>query len=137
MGELIATNETILVVGGGISGITAAIEAAECGKQVILIEKTPSIGGRVSQLYRYFPKMCFPSCGLEINLRRIKANKNVRIITMAEVADVGGEAGNYTVSVKISPRHVNENCTACGECEAAVQSEFDDEYHLNLKKRKA
>ncbi len=136
MGELIATNETILVVGGGISGITAAIEAAECGKQVILIEKTPSIGGRVSQLYRYFPKMCFPSCGLEINLRRIKANKNVRVLTMAEVVDVSGETGNYKVSIKVSPRYVNENCTACGECETAVESEFDDEYHFNLKKRK-
>ena len=67
--------------------MTAAIEAAECGKQVILIEKNPYSGGRVSQLYRYFPKMCFPRCGLEINLHRFKANKNVRVLTMAEVTD--------------------------------------------------
>ena len=75
MSEVIATNQTILVVGGGISGMTAAIEAAECGKQVILVEKNPSIGGRVSQLYKYFPKLCMPSCGLEINLRRLKAKQ--------------------------------------------------------------
>ena len=56
MSEVIATNQTILVVGGGISGMTAALEAAECGKQVILVEKNPSIGGRVSQLYKYFPQ---------------------------------------------------------------------------------
>ena len=57
MADIIATNETILVVGGGISGMTAAIEAAECGKQVILVEKNPAVGGRVSQLYKYFPKL--------------------------------------------------------------------------------
>ncbi len=60
MSDVIATNQTILVVGGGISGVTAAIEAAECGKQVILVEKNPSLGGRVSQLYKYFPKLCHP-----------------------------------------------------------------------------
>ena len=81
MSEVIATNQTILVVGGGISGMTAAIEAAECGKQVILLEKNPSLGGRVSQLYKYFPKLCHPTCGMEINLRRIKANKNLRVMT--------------------------------------------------------
>ena len=70
----IATNQTILVVGGGISGMTAALEAAECGKQVILVEKTPVLGGRTARLYRYFPKMCHPTCGLEINLPRIKQN---------------------------------------------------------------
>ena len=85
MSEVIATNQTILVVGGGISGMTAALEAAECGKQVILVEKNPSIGGRVSQLYKYFPKLCHPKCGLEINLRRIKANRNLRVMAMTEV----------------------------------------------------
>ena len=52
MTEVVATNQTILVVGGGISGMTAALEAAECGKDVVLVEKTPSLGGRVSMLYR-------------------------------------------------------------------------------------
>ncbi|MDH5230884.1 MAG: FAD-dependent oxidoreductase [Gammaproteobacteria bacterium] len=136
MGDVIATNQTILVVGGGISGISAAIEAAECGKQVILLEKSPSLGGRVSQLHKYFPKLCFPSCGIEINLRRIKANKNLRVITMAEVAKVTGDAGNYSVEVKIAPRFVNEKCTACGDCSNAVESEFDDEFNYGLKQRK-
>jgi quinone-modifying oxidoreductase subunit QmoA len=136
MSEAIATNQTILVVGGGISGMTAALEAAECGKQVILLEKNPSVGGRVSQLYRYFPKLCHPTCGLEINLRRMKANKNLRLLTMAEVSSVSGEAGDYTVKVKLAPRYVNENCTACGECGNAVEAEFDDEFNYGLGKRK-
>lgn len=82
MSASIATNQTILVVGGGISGMTAALEAAECGKQVILAEKLPTLGGRTALLYRYFPKMCHPVCGLEINLRRLKGNRNLRVITM-------------------------------------------------------
>jgi len=136
MSEIVATNQTILVVGGGISGMTAAIEAAEVGKQVIVIEKRASIGGRVSQLYKYFPKLCFPTCGLEINQRRMNANKNITVVTMAEVTGLQGEAGNYTATVKISPRYVNANCTACGACGDAVESEFDNEFNYNMDKRK-
>lgn len=136
MSDVIATNQTILVVGGGISGMTAALEAAECGKQVILLEKSPALGGRVSQLYRYFPKLCHPTCGLEINNRRIKGNKNLRIITMAEVASISGDAGNYSVKVKVSPRYITENCTACGECGKVVETEFDDDFNYGLGKRK-
>ncbi|MEW8118980.1 MAG: FAD-dependent oxidoreductase [Candidatus Thiodiazotropha sp.] len=136
MTEVIATNETILVVGGGISGMTAALEAAETGKQVVLVEKRPYVGGRVTQLYKYFPKLCFPTCGLEINQRRAKMNPNLNIITMAEVTDIKGEAGNYTATVKISPRYVNENCTACGDCAKAVETEFDDEFNYEMGKRK-
>jgi quinone-modifying oxidoreductase subunit QmoA len=136
MTEVIATNETILVVGGGISGMTAALEAAETGKQVVLAEKRPYVGGRVTQLYKYFPKLCFPTCGLEINQRRAKMNPNLNIITMAEVTDIKGEAGNYTATVKISPRYVNENCTACGDCAKAVEREFDDNFNYNMGKRK-
>ena len=136
MSEVIATNQTILVVGGGISGMTAALEAAECGKQVILVEKNPTVGGRVSQLYKYFPKLCIPSCGLEINLRRLKANKNLRLLTMTEVTQVAGDTGNYSVTLKTTPRYVNDNCTACGECGKAVEAEFDSEYNYGLGKRK-
>ncbi len=136
MSEVIATNQTILVVGGGIAGMTAALEAAECGKQVILVEKNPSVGGRVGQLYKYFPKLCHPKCGLEINLRRMKANRNLRLLTMTEVTAVTGEAGNYQVSLRTQPRYVTENCTACGECARAVEAEFDNEHNFGLGKRK-
>ncbi|UCH52555.1 MAG: CoB--CoM heterodisulfide reductase iron-sulfur subunit A family protein [Pseudomonadota bacterium] len=137
MTDVVATNQTILVVGGGISGMTAALEAAECGKDVVLVEKNPSLGGRVSQLYKYFPKLCHPTCGLEINLKRLKANKRIRVLTLAEVAAISGKAGDYTATVKISPRYVNENCTACGACGEAVSAEIDDAYNYNLRKIKA
>ena len=133
----IATGETILVVGGGISGMTAALEAAECGSEVILVERDPSLGGRTSRLYRYFPKMCHPTCGLEINLRRVKANRRVRVMTMAEVVSVAGARGAYRVSVKLHPRHVNERCTGCGDCEAAVTTEVPDAHNYGLGKVKA
>ncbi len=136
MTDVVATNQTIIVVGGGISGMTAALEAAETGKQVILLEKRPYLGGRVSQLYKYFPKMCHPTCGQEINQRRIKMNKNLTVLTQAEVSNISGDKGDYSVSVTLTPRYVNSNCTACGECEKAATSEFDDEFNYNLGKRK-
>ncbi|MBI3523961.1 MAG: CoB--CoM heterodisulfide reductase iron-sulfur subunit A family protein [Betaproteobacteria bacterium] len=133
----IATSQTILVVGGGIGGMTAALEAAECGKQVILAERSPTLGGRTALLYRYFPKMCHPTCGLEINLRRLKGNKNLRVMTMAEVTAVTGSRGDYTVSLKISPRFVNKNCTACGDCAQAVTAEIPNPFEYGLSKTKA
>ncbi|HQU17085.1 MAG: heterodisulfide reductase subunit A [Chromatiales bacterium 21-64-14] len=136
MAVTVATDQTILVVGGGISGMTAALEAAECGKQVVLVEKNPSLGGRVSQLYKYFPKLCFPTCGMEINLRRVRANRNLRIMTQTELVELQGSAGDYTASVRITPRYVNERCTACGECAKVVEAEFDDEFNYGMKKRK-
>lgn len=137
MTEVVATNQTILVVGGGISGMTAALEAAECGKNVVLVEKNPTLGGRASQLYRYFPKLCHPVCGLEINQRRTKFNSRIKVLTMAEVTAITGSAGEYTATVKLAPRYVNENCTACGACGDAVQSEVADAYNYGLSKVKA
>jgi len=133
----IATCQTILVVGGGIGGMTAALEAAECGKQVILAERSPTLGGRTALLYRYFPKMCHPTCGLEINLRRLKGNKNLRVMTMAEVTAVTGSRGDYTVTLKISPRYVNKNCTACGDCAQAVSAEIPNPFEYGLSNTKA
>ncbi len=137
MADVVATNETILVVGGGISGMTAALEAAECGKDVVLVETNPSLGGRVSQLYKYFPKLCHPTCGLEINLKRLKALKRLRVLTLAEVQKVDGKAGDYSVTLKIKPRYVNENCTACGACSDAVSAEIPNPHNYGLNNMKA
>jgi quinone-modifying oxidoreductase subunit QmoA len=127
----------ILVVGGGISGITAAVEAAEVGAEVILIEKEPSLGGRVAQLRYYFPKLCPPNCGLEINYRRIKTNPRIKVYTMTEIAEISGEKGNYKVKAVIKPRYVNDNCTACGECEKVCEGERVSEFDFGLRKTKA
>ena len=133
----IATTEIVIVVGGGISGMTAALEAAECGTQVVLLERNPSLGGRTAMLYRYFPKLCHPTCGLEINLRRLKANRNLRVLTMAEVVGVAGRRGDYRVTVRIRPRFVNERCTACGDCARAVTAEIPNPFNYGLDRMKA
>src|SRR4030065_20877 len=112
MADVLATNETILVVGGGISGMTAALEAAECGKDVVLVETNPSLGGRVSQLYKYFPILCHPTCGLEINLKPLRAQKRLRVLTLAEVQKIDGKAGDYTGALKIKPRYGHEKYNA-------------------------
>lgn len=132
----IATNQTILVVGGGISGMTAALEAAECGKQVVLVEKSPTLGGRTALLYRYFPKLCHPTCGLEINLRRLKGSRNLRVVTLAEVTKIEGRRGDYDVTLRMTPRYVNENCTACGACGEAVSAEIPNPWNYNLNRMK-
>lgn len=133
----IATSQTILVVGGGISGMTAALEAAECGRDVVLVERSATLGGRTALLYRYFPKMCHPTCGLEINLRRLKGNARVRVLTMAEVVAIEGSRGAYTATLKLHPRHVNDNCTACGDCAAAVGADIANPYNYGLDRIKA
>ena len=137
MNETIATSQTILVVGGGVSGMTAALEAAECGKQVVLVEKSPTLGGRTAILYRYFPKLCHPVCGLEINLRRLTGNRNVRVLTLAEVTGITGTRGDFTVTVKRAPRHVNEKCTACGACGDAVGAQVPNPWNYGLDRMKA
>ncbi len=128
---------SILVVGGGISGLTTTLEAAEVGYEVYVVEKNPNLGGRVSQLNQYFPKLCPPTCGLEINYRRIKDNPKIKVMTLTEVEKVEGEPGNYEVTLKLTPRFVNEKCTACGECAKACSGEIDNEFNFGMDKTKA
>ncbi len=130
-------HRSILVVGGGIAGVTAALEAAEAGYDVTIIEKNPYLGGRVAQLYKYFPKLCPPYCGLEINFRRIKDNPQIRFHTMAEVERISGAPGNFDVAVTLHPRYVNDRCTACNACVAVCPSERPNAFNFGLGKTKA
>ncbi len=127
----------VLVVGGGISGLTAALEAAEVGNDVFLIEKNPYMGGRVAQLNQYFPKLCPPSCGLEINFKRIKNNRKIRMYTMTEVKSVSGGPGAYQVTLESAARYVNNKCTACNACAEACPEERDNAFNFNMDKTKA
>jgi quinone-modifying oxidoreductase subunit QmoA len=129
--------QSILVVGGGMSGITAAIEAAEAGYDTYIVEKNPYLGGRVAQLHNYFPKLCSPYCGLEINFRRIRQNPRVRVFTLAEVDKISGEEGNFDVAIKLNPRYVNEKCTGCGKCAEACTMEIENPFNYGMDKIKA
>ena len=128
---------SVLVVGGGISGLTTALETAEVGYEVFLVEKNPYLGGRVAQLNQYFPKLCPPTCGLEINFRRIKDNPRIKVFTLAEVQNVEGEPGNYDVQIKLSPRYINENCVACDECVKVCPVERKNDFNFGLDNSKA
>lgn len=132
-----AGNGAVLVVGGGISGLTAALEAAEVGNDVFLVEKNSYFGGRVAQLNQYFPKLCPPTCGLEINFKRIKDNRKIRTYSLTTVKSVSGGPGNFEVQLETTPRYINSNCTACGECADVCTDEIDDAFNLGMKKIKA
>jgi len=95
------SNDTILVIGGGIAGLSAAVEAAEVGHDVILVEKEAWLGGRVITLNNYFPKLCPPTCGLEINFRRIRSNPRIQVVYPATVEKISGQRGAYDVSIAV------------------------------------
>jgi quinone-modifying oxidoreductase subunit QmoA len=126
-----------LVVGGGIAGMTVAIETAEIYKHVVLLEKEPSLGGRVARMFEYFPKLCPPTCGIEINLRRIRTNPHIRVLTLAEIESVTGKPGDFEVTIKLTPRYVNEKCTGCGDCAKACDIERENDFDYGLSKTKA
>ncbi|MFI5115634.1 MAG: FAD-dependent oxidoreductase [Terriglobales bacterium] len=130
-------NKTILVVGGGIAGITTALEAAEAGCEVVLIEKSATLGGRVAGFNQYFPKLCPPSCGLEINFKRLNANPRVTVLTSAELESLSGSPGDYEAVIKIGPRYVSDACTLCGECSKVCPAEVADEFNCSMVKTKA
>ena len=131
------TKGEILIIGGGISGICAAVEIAEFGHHVTIVEKEPSLGGRVARSYQYFPKLCPPYCGLEIYYKRIRTNPNIDIVTMGEVQKIEGTTGDFNISLKISPRYVNGKCTACGDCVEACPVERSNEWNYGMDTTKA
>jgi len=129
--------DSVLVVGGGISGMTAAIEAAEVGREVYLVEEQPFLGGRVARMNQYFPKNCPPACGLEINYQRIKKNPRIHVLTDTVLQKVDGEAGKFEATLRTAPQFINEKCTACGDCAEACEVEIDNAFNMGLDKGKA
>jgi quinone-modifying oxidoreductase subunit QmoA len=130
-------NSSVLVVGGGFSGITAALEAAEVGHEVYLVEQRPFLGGRVAQLNKYFPKLCPPSCGLEIQFQRIKKNPKVKVFTLSEVVSVQGSKGDYQVTIKIKPRHTAPSSKDLSSLAKGLSKEVPNEFEFGLADRKA
>lgn len=132
-----AGGKPILVIGGGIAGVTTAIEAAEAGCEVILAETLPYLGGRVARSFKYFPKLCPPGCGLEINFKRIKNNPRIQVLTQATVESLSGSPGDLEATIAIAPRFVTDACTMCDECARVCPAERADDFNLGMGTSKA
>ena len=127
----------ILVIGGGIAGMTAAIEAAEVGYSVVLVEQAPFLGGRVMGSHQYFPKMCPPTCGIEINVRRIRHNPRITVHTLSTVEEVTGTAGDFAVRIHKQPRYVTGSASLDESVASQLESERPDDRNLGMKTTKA
>jgi quinone-modifying oxidoreductase, subunit QmoA len=129
--------KSLLVIGGGISGISAALEAAEVGFNVILVEREAYLGGRVLRMYQYFPKNCPPSCGMEINFKRIRNNPRIKYYTLSTVEKITGEPGNYKATIVVNPRYVTDMFSQGQPAADLVSSQIDNPFNLGLSKMKA
>ncbi len=122
----------LMVVGAGIAGLTAALEAAEAGREVILVECEPSIGGRVLRSHNYFPKLCPPSCGMEINTRRLERNPRIMLFTSTTVTKAERSGDDWSVTLKTAPAYVNSRCTVCNECAKVCPTKVPDPFNMGL-----
>lgn len=130
----------VLVVGGGIAGIHAALTLANAGKKVYLVEREPTLGGHMAMFDKTFPTLDCAACILTPKMSAVAAHENITIWSYSEVAKVDGYVGNFTVTVRRKPRYILEElCTGCLECvDACIYKEpkFADEFNLGLGKRK-
>lgn len=130
----------VLIVGGGIAGIHAALTLASGGKKVYLVERDPSIGGHMAKFDKTFPTLDCAACILTPKMSAVRAHENITLWTCSDVVKVDGYVGNYTVTVRRRPRYVDDTlCVGCQECiEACVFKEpkFADEFNVGLGKRK-
>ena len=128
----------VLIVGGGISGMQSALDLADSGFMVYLVDKSPNIGGAMAQLEKTFPTNDCAMCIMAPKLVSTGRNLNIKLITNTEIKEVNGEAGNFKVTLLKKNRYVNETkCTGCGICTQKCPVEVPDEYNKGLKLRKA
>ncbi len=128
----------VMVVGGGIAGVQSALDLAESGYYVYLVEKSSSIGGVMAQLDKTFPTNDCSMCILSPKLVEAGRHLNIRLITMADVEALDGDAGNFTAIVRERARYVDmDKCIACGVCAEKCPKKIDDEFNESLGKRKA
>ena len=128
-----------LVIGGGIAGIQTALDIAEAGFDVDIVEKTPTIGGKMAQIDKTFPTLDCASCIVTPKMVDCSQNEKIHIYSYSEVEDVKGFVGNFTVKIKKKARYVDENkCTGCGDCTTKCpMKNVPNEFNLGLDNRRA
>lgn len=128
-----------LVIGGGIAGMTAALDIADAGFKVDIVEMKPTIGGKMAQLDKTFPTLDCASCIVTPKMTEVSQNPNIRILSYSEVAEVKGYVGNFDIKIKRRARYVDESkCTGCGLCsEKCPSKKAANEFNLGLNKRTA
>ncbi|MCK4472477.1 MAG: CoB--CoM heterodisulfide reductase iron-sulfur subunit A family protein, partial [Anaerolineae bacterium] len=131
-------NYRALVIGAGISGMQAALDIADSGYEVILVEKEPSIGGHMAQLSETFPTLDCSQCILTPRTVEVGQHPNIRLLTLSEVVEVEGEVGDFKVRVLRHPRYViEEKCTACDDCAQVCPMVVPNEFDRGLAARRA
>jgi heterodisulfide reductase subunit A-like polyferredoxin len=130
--------KAVLVVGGGIAGIQAALDLGDGGIEVHLVEKTPSIGGRMAQLDKTFPTNDCSMCILAPKMTDCYRHPNINLLTCSEIKEVSGSAGNFTVKILKKPRYVDEEkCTGCDDCSKVCPVKIPNEFDMGLGMRNA
>ncbi|GAB4469504.1 MAG: FAD-dependent oxidoreductase [Anaerolineales bacterium] len=128
----------VMVVGGGIAGMQAALDLADQGFKVYLVEAKSAIGGKMAQLDKTFPTNDCAMCTISPKLVETGRHPNIEIMTLTQVVDLRGEAGNYTVTLQHEPRYVDPSkCVACGDCEKVCPVVVPDRFNENLVKKHA
>ncbi|MEM3627445.1 MAG: CoB-CoM heterodisulfide reductase HdrA2 [Candidatus Bathyarchaeia archaeon] len=129
--------KSTLVIGGGVAGIQAALDLADTGYKVYLVEKEPSIGGMMARIDKTFPTMDCSICILAPKMSDVGHHPNIELLTNSEVIDVKGYIGNFHVKVLKKPRYVKKDCSACGECTKVCPVTAPNEFDAGLAIRHA
>ena len=136
--KTLPVNKKALVVGGGIAGIQAALDIADAGYEVDLVEKSPSIGGRMAQLDKTFPTLDCSACILTPKMVDVASHPNIRLLTYAEVEDVSGFVGNFEIKIRQKAKSIDhDKCTGCGECMVKCPAKVENEFEEGREERTA
>jgi len=129
--------DTVMVVGAGIAGIQASLDLANAGCKVVLVERAPSIGGKMAALDKNFPTLDCSICIEAPKMSEVINNSNIEVLTLAEVAQIEGQAGNFDVTIRQKPRYVTSECTRCNECVLVCPQILKNEFDVGMAARKA
>ena len=129
-------NREVMIIGGGLAGLSTAAILSEAGKKVVVIEKEPYLGGQVARLNKVMPRMCDAACGVTYLMNRLLEGGRVNILTRSEIISVSGSSGRFSVVVRTEPRYVSNSCNGCGTCAEVCPVVIPDEYDHGLSTRK-